>query len=242
MKLSSIDVKYEFSQFGSACQLIAIGIILGIIPYVGFIGFIVVIIGVIKALGAIKRVNSQLNNVNLAEWRSKFILSFVVVIIGMILGFIAFIILIAAFAGSEAGLAIAIIWIIFVVILLIISGVIEMKAWENMRVFFEQNKNLFPETLALDGIEASKNLRTAALMRALAFLVITIIIGWIFELIGYFKMANLKNLGIVGAQPAAVPASTAPPATSEAARKFCPNCGAPVTGQEKFCSSCGAEL
>ena len=116
-----------------------------------------------------------------------------------------------------------------------------MKAWENMTVFFEQNKHLFPEMLAHDGIEASKNLRTAALMRALSFLVITLIIGWIFELIGYFKMAHLKNLGIVGAQPSTQPAPIPAPAT-EPAKKFCPNCGSPVTGQEKFCSSCGSEL
>jgi hypothetical protein len=215
---------------------------------VGIIGFILMIVGIIKALGAIKRVNFQLNNVNLSEWRSKYILSIVIVIIGGIIGFVAMFGLMSSLSGSSnpnAIIGVIIGWLVFIFILLIISGVLEMKAWENMRIFFEQNKHLFPEITASDAIEASKNLRTAALMRALIFLIITGIIGFIFELIGYFKMAHLKNLGLVGGkQPSASVTQPGPTPTAAATpgKRFCPNCGSPITGTEKFCSSCGSEI
>jgi hypothetical protein len=210
-----------------------------LIPYVGVIGSILTLIGIFKILGAIKRVNLQLNNLNLALWRSKFINSIIIIIIGIIFLVIGMIIIFVI--DFYTGL----IFVILFIVLAIISGIFEMKAWENMRIFFEQNKNLFPEILALDGIEASKNLRTAALMRVLFFLIITGIIGLIYELIGYFKMAHFRNFGLTGLQqPAAQPSfsPTSSPSAETQIKRFCPNCGTPNTGQEKFCSACGAEL
>jgi membrane protease subunit (stomatin/prohibitin family) len=63
-------------------------------------------------------------------------------------------------------------------------------------------------------------------------------IGFILDVVGYFKLASLKKLS---GTPAPVTSAAQPtPAAAQSSKKFCPNCGTAISGQEKFCSSCGS--
>jgi hypothetical protein len=145
-------------------------------------------------------------------------------------------------------------------ILLISASVIEMKAWENLKIFFQQNKELVPDALRHEIIEGCDDLRTGALLYALGFLVITIVIGFIFQAIGYFKLAKLNTI-LYHEQPKSQldqyqvqyqqqPAQYSQPSPPKEEIKvkpieggnFCPNCGAKLSRKGKFCPLCGSEV
>ena len=98
--------------------------------------------------------------------------------------------------------------------------------------------NMFP-------IPIGDNARTGAnLCKIGAILNITIFlafIGDILRIIGYFKLASLKNIGAPVA-PAARPAAPAPVPAPAAVAKFCPICGSSVVPEAHFCASCGSEI
>jgi len=56
------------------------------------------------------------------------------------------------------------------------------------------------------------------------------------------KTKSLSERKLTAAQPATLSTAAPAPAAAESAKRFCPNCGGAVTGQEKFCSSCGSEI
>ncbi|MBD3255348.1 MAG: zinc-ribbon domain-containing protein [Candidatus Lokiarchaeota archaeon] len=106
-----------------------------------------------------------------------------------------------------------------------------------------ENGSMFPPNIASDAETGAKLMKIAGI---LYLTIILIIIGFILEVIGYFKLSSLKNLSgearapVTSTQPA--PAQPSPAAQSQPAKKFCPNCGAQVSGSEKYCPSCGSEL
>ncbi|MHA1350173.1 MAG: hypothetical protein ACTSPZ_04960, partial [Promethearchaeota archaeon] len=69
-----------------------------------------------------------------------------------------------------------------------------MDAWRSLTDFFNQNRTLFPQHIVSEAAEGSDKLRSAALMNILSFLIITILIGWILQIIGYFKLAKLEEI------------------------------------------------
>jgi len=121
-----------------------------------------------------------------------------------------------------------------------------MDAWRSLTDFFNQNRNLFPSYIALDASEGSDKLRTAALMNVLSFLIITIVIGFILQVVGYIKLAKLEEMIRFTETTQATPVtstqqvSLAAPTPSNI--NFCPNCGAKMTGGLKFCGKCGSSL
>ncbi len=121
-----------------------------------------------------------------------------------------------------------------------------MDAWRSLTDFFNQNRGLFPNYIASEASEGSDKLRTAALMYVLSFLIITILIGWILQIVGYFKLAKLEEIirdtetTQATPMPSTQPVSLAAPTPSNV--KFCPNCGATITGEGKFCGECGSSL
>ena len=70
----------------------------------------------------------------------------------------------------------------------------EAKAWEELRLFFEENANLFPREVSNDSIDGCNKLRKGSLIYHLWFLVIPILIGYGFQVKGFFKLSKLKDL------------------------------------------------
>ena len=238
---------------------IGILLILFIIPIVNIIAIIIWLIYVIIALGIVKRINLKLNNENLKKFRSYYILSFVIIIIGVIIIFIIAMSFIGAIMRANPrdanrlvnafSLSISIIG----GIIGLIVGILQYLTWQNLNMFFEQNGSMFPDYINAAAVNGSKKLKNAMLLGLIGSIIgifvgiVGFIIGiivWILCILGYFKLGNLRNLVPSGttvskpiSQPTPVPTPAAP-----AAKKFCPNCGSPVIGTEKYCSACGSEL
>ncbi|MFX0104406.1 MAG: zinc ribbon domain-containing protein, partial [Candidatus Hodarchaeota archaeon] len=123
-------------------------------------------------------------------------------------------------------------------ITLLIAGILRYSAWGNLNEFFIKNSELFPESIADDAKKGSKNLKTASLCMLLGFLIITILISIIYEIIGYSQLSKLKNLPYSDAPKPSQSIETPSPKTG-GATNFCPNCGAKKEEDATFCSSCG---
>ena len=117
------------------------------------------------------------------------------------------------------------------------------------------NKSLFPEHVRHELIDGCDNLRTGALLFALGFLVITAIIGWILQAVGYFKLAKLDTLMYFDTpeppkQQIAPKELLVAPQVQEVRSSietmeisnFCPNCGAKLGRGGKFCALCGSQI
>ena len=249
--MSNIDVRSEFSEFGKKMKIVGIMTILVIIPYVGsFLSFIGLIFG-LMALGDIRNANNKLNQSSLENYRSKYISALVIRIISTAISAIGSFFtsnwvlnFLSTFNLSAIMGAAVILLITFV--LNIMAGVIEMDAWRSLTDFFNQNRTLFPQHIAAEAAEGSDKLRSAALMNILSFLIITILIGWILQIIGYFKLAKLEE---ITRYSDTTPITAAPveevmpqPSSPTSKLNFCPSCGAKVSGEGKYCVECGSEL
>ena len=256
--MSNTDVRSEFIEFGKKMKIIGIitliGPFLGFVPVIGqfmsFIGFIGFIFG-IMALGDIRNANNKLNQSSLENYRTKYINAIVIKIISTVISVVgAFFtsnwVLNFVFTLNFSELIAGAVILLIAFVLNIIAAVIEMDAWRSMTDFFNQHRNLFPPHIANEASEGSDKLRSAALMNILSFLIITIIIGWILQIIGYFKLAKLEEINrftdTEGYVPARVEETIAQPAAPTSELSFCPNCGAKVTGMGKYCVECGVEL
>lgn len=252
----NVDIRNEFSEFGKKMKIVAIMTVLAIIPFIGtilslaiipYLGIILSFIGFIFALMAlsdIRDANDKLKQSSLENYRSKYSIAIVFRIISTIIsGAGSLYFLVNPFSYR---ILTSIITMIISLIIHIIAAAIEMDAWRSLTDFFNQNRSLFPTHIALEASEGSDKLRSAALMNVLSFLIITIFIGWILQIIGYFKLAKLEEIiGYTETTPATPVPSTqqvslAAPTHSNIS--FCPNCGAKITGEGKFCGECGSSL
>ena len=203
-KMSKSDVNREFSEFGGRMKVIAIltlisivvGIFSGFAASVGFgeaaIGLVVFILFIL-VLGDIKSAGVMLNNKNLLSFRSKIITSFILGIIGMIIftAGLAGIGITIFFIGNLILLPIPITIVIIGIILLLITAILQIQAWGSLESFFTNNTTLFPQEIANDARTGAKLCKIGAIFD---ITVILTFIGGILRVIGYFKLASLKDL------------------------------------------------
>ena len=243
--LSDDELKRLWSEYGRNMNMVAIMTVLTFVSGVtGIIAFIFLLI----ALGNLKNINYYLKDPKIEEFRGKYIQAFILRFIGTLIlvgGVIGLIF--TGFSGDDWTFIL--IPIVLGFILMIVGAALEMKAWEILRLFFMERVNQFPPILHRDLVDGCNNLRTAALMYAIGFLLITMLVGIIFQIIGYFKLAKLKDLmnpyhyGAVAPAPTPVPAASMQvQPSSTGGSKFCSSCGALVKGEGKFCSECGAPI
>ncbi|TFG04166.1 MAG: zinc ribbon domain-containing protein [Promethearchaeota archaeon] len=251
--MSKKDINSNFAEFGSKMQTLGIlaillfvfGIISNFVAYLGIVNLILWIISLIiffSALGEIKEVAYALNNRTLHEFRSKIIYSLIIFFIGyfFLIGGLIGLAAVIIYAPEAVGGIIALAGVIIIaIILIIISVIFEYQGWSRFQTFINNNMNMFPANIGNDASSGASLMKIAAILK---LTIILIFIAFILNVIGYFKLSSLKNMMGKPTTTSAPTTSTAPAKTPEPARKFCPNCGSPVTGDEKFCSSCGAEL
>ena len=248
MKMSNIDLKEEFHEFGKYMRIAAI---LTIVSITAGIASIVAMIFVFIAMGSLKRVNYTLNNSWLHEFRSKYIRGIISRICGMVV-LIAGVVNLALFFFIPTRFPIYI--SLSIPIILMISGIMfmyvgvaaEMKAWKNLKLFFENNFKMFPANIVEEAIEGCDKLKKGTLLSSLWFLIVPAIIGFIYQVKGYFMLATLNKLSTYDAPESFELHTTLsePQPISNVERKinFCPSCGAKLSEPGKFCILCGSEL
>ncbi|GAG60733.1 unnamed protein product [marine sediment metagenome] len=251
--MSNIDVKKEFHQFGKYMQIAAILTLTTMAA--GMTGLIASIF-IFVALRCIKRANYHVNNSSLDEFRSKFIRGFIsricgtAILITGVVNLVFFFLTLFSFIPTSFPVYIS----LYMSIILIGSGLAfiflgvaaEMGAWKNLKIFFENNSEMFPTHISKEVIEGCDKLKTGTLLSALGFLIVPGIIGFIFQVQGYFKLATLRKLSKSDAPktselqvklPEPLPVNNL-----EGRVKFCPNCGAELSGLGRFCAQCGSEI
>lgn len=243
--MSDDELKRMWSEFGK--NMHTVGLMMALSFVVGVTG-IVALIFVFIAIGNLKRINFYLKDQRLEQFRSKYIQAFVLRIVGVLImvgGLVGMIF--TGFFGDDWMFLFA--PIVIGLIIVIAGGALEMKAWDILKSFFEDQGNYFPAILHRDLVDGCNNLKTAALMYLLSFLLITLLIGIIFQIMGYFKLAKLKDLIAPYYQKTPTASvqnqAPAPPVQSDTGLnnpKYCPNCGAEVKGIGKFCAECGSPL
>jgi len=243
--MSDDELKRMWSEFGK--NMHTVGLMMALSFVVGVTG-IVALIFVFIAIGNLKRINFYLKDQRLEEFRSKYIQAFILRIVGVLImvgGLVGMIF--TGFFGDDWMFLFA--PIVIGLIIVIAGGALEMKAWNILKSFFEDQGNYFPAIIHRDLVDGCNNLKTAALMYLLSFLVITLLVGIIFQIMGYFKLAKLKDFIAPYYQTTpSAPVQTQQPVSSIQSNpssnnsKYCPNCGAEIKGIGKFCAECGSPL
>ncbi|MHA1625002.1 MAG: zinc-ribbon domain-containing protein [Promethearchaeota archaeon] len=264
--ISENELNSLWRDFGKNMNLVAIMTVLTLVT--GITG-IIALIFLFKALGNIKMINYRLKSQYLDDFRKKYITSFILklVLIPFIVAGLVLLFLPIPYIYPEMeyfpfywiNILIGVIPMVIAFILFIVSYSIEMKAWENLKLFLEQNRSMFPEYISREAIDGVENLRTGALLYALGFLVITAIIGFILQVIGFFKLAKFEkiyepmyqtktNIPQAPVFPIA-PISQSQPSPNVlenrvvgASYRFCPNCGTELKDEGKSCPDCGSSI
>ncbi|MFX1364649.1 MAG: zinc ribbon domain-containing protein [Promethearchaeota archaeon] len=244
----NIGINKEFHDFGKYIQVVAILTIVSITT--GMAGFAAMIL-IFVAMKSLKRANYVLNSPLLNEFRSKYIKGFVSRICGMVVLIIGgvnivFFFFIHTSLPIYITLSIPIILIISGIVLIYVGVAAEMNAWKNLKLFFENNFKMFPTNISEEAIEGCDKLKKGTLLSSLWFLIVPAIIGFIYQIKGYFSLAILNKLSTIDT-PESSELHTdlhEPQQIVNPERKinFCPNCGTKVSDLANFCALCGSEI
>ena len=269
--MSSSNLEMKWIKFGKNLRSIGGLLILIIIPYIAFVALIVQLILIIVLLNNINDINRELKNPFLDEFRSRYLAASIIKFIGAIILHLACVMLVGILSigflippRTPFGPFIRFIPIIilFIVgfILMIIGSSIEIGAWDNLKMYIVENKESF-QKMGNKAIEGVENIRSGAMLWVLGFLIIPIVIGWIYQISGYFTLGDqipvisIEPIRAVEPQHVYVSAPThspkyvstlAPVSTrvqdTEDLINFCPLCGANVPDKGKYCGECGAPV
>lgn len=244
-------VKTNFTKVGNNFKIVAILTIFETFMFIPVFS-LVSLIFIIKALNSLTSANNSIQSQNLSVYISKFKTT-------TILRFIASLLLIPVSVIPSINID-TFRWITFIptiaifstfFIIRIIAGVIEREAWRRFNQFSVNELKRYP--FLTTGQDASEKLDNAALCEILSFLIIPIFIGWIYRLIGYFKLADFEDISAKKGEeePKSEPVqkTTQPTGKSHATEEitqekglFCPFCGERIRKGAKFCGSCGTSL
>ena len=205
--MSISDLEMKWLRFTKRLQSVGVLLIFVMIPYLAFVIIPIQFILTMVALRDINSINHELKDPYLNSFRSKYLTASIFKMIGSMLvhvgaALISFFLIIdpifsISYLSSFSGWIFAPIVIVFIIgfVTMIIGSGVEVGAWDNLKLFIFYNKEMFPEGLHYD-TTSIEQLRTGALLWALGFLIITIIIGWILQLVGYFGLSNITERGM----------------------------------------------
>jgi hypothetical protein len=260
---------HEFETYGRNLWIVALATVLSIIPFISFGGLLVAFIFLMISLANLKRINVQLNNNYLVENRSKLISAKVLQIISPIIIAIGIAPIVIRFLPVGYSLPIEffpsghfpfyissdLVFLSLGGSILLVGFILWMGARKNLKLFFQEDAMIIPEYQRRDLVDACSKLRTGALMFALGFLGVTLIIGFILQVIGYFKLGKLKEVMILSQASQKVAEKAQEPVGNASMMKektieykdpskaqFCSNCGAKVNPIGKFCAECGSAI
>ena len=269
--MSSSNLEMIWNKIGRKFRAIGGLFFLIIIPYISFAALSIQLILIITVIIDLNDINRELKNPQLNEFRLRYLAGSIVKFIGAIIlnvagAMLAGLLLIGFYGGFIfPGLPfrpiirfipIIVLYGVGFVLMIVGSG-IDMGAWDNLKSFIVQNRDMFPKN-GKDAIEGAEKLKTAATFWVLGFLIIPIIIGWIFHLIGYFTFAKItEGKQVITSEPikpmepqvvyVTVPPSKPAPKPTPVIEtgddvNFCPLCGARANKQGLYCGTCGTQL
>ncbi|MFX1390373.1 MAG: zinc ribbon domain-containing protein [Promethearchaeota archaeon] len=265
--MSTSNLESNWLRFGKSLGNIGVCLILIFIPYLAFLMHGIQFILSIVIINEMNTILHHLKDPSLEMFRSKYLAASIIKLGGSIILNIASALLVAVLVfnislpyfpyyifGPLWRYAPIIVLFIIGFISMIIGSSIEAGAWTEFKKFLTSNKQSFFTKKLESGIEAVEKLHTGAFLWAIGFLIIPIIIGWIYQIMGYFRLAEFTKLGLQASiEPIPIQESNQKSSpeqqyvpvmeleTNEAI-KFCPMCGAKVEESGHYCGECGSQI
>jgi uncharacterized membrane protein len=227
--MSSIDSSKTMALIG------AIFLIIGGIPFVPYLG-ILSLIGIILLMMAIKGFSQHYQDPPMYDNALKGIINYIIAAIALLIAFALLAASIFSFM-SVFAFGLGIIGIIGFVVALVVAFIFYVMAAKHLRITLN---DLAQKTGEHSFTTAGTLLYWGAILTIVFGIgAILIFISWIFAAIGFFSMKTTQP--VYQQQPYAY---TPPPPTppTQAATRFCPNCGAQVQLGQAFCPNCGKPL
>lgn len=253
------DLKREFEEFGDRFYY------LGIFTIIGFFFppiFLVNLIYYFLIVRNAKAIHKIMQDPRMEDFYKYLLYSLISLIIGIFIS-ILFIIIFFSVMSSLMFTSYTYLVVyenIFYLILLgfllasviqFITGLLQMQAFESLNDFFRKHNDYFPPYIARDMIEGSKQLKTASILCMLGFLIITGLIAVIFQIIGYFKLARVRDFRYITNRAQSIPQRRTKDSQHQIKPlypqnsnnyNYCPICGNKLQIRAKFCGNCGTNL